>query len=147
MAFAFKLQSLLNWKKSLEELAQKELAAQFVELRKQEEEIEGLILKRIAYEQELKEKSVKGIPAGEYLAFQQYFEQSYQELIKREEKKRDLIREIEATRQKLLSLTKERKILDKLKEKRRKKYLYELERKEQSTNDERAIQQFKPPRR
>ena len=147
MAFLFKLQSLLNWKKSLEELAQKELADQLKELRKEEEEIEALILKRIGYDQEVKEKSAQGIPAGEYLTYQQYFEQTHKELMNREEKKGKRIQDIERARGKLLVLSKERKILEKLREKRHKKYLYESERKDQSTNDERAVQQFKlPPR-
>jgi flagellar protein FliJ len=147
MTFLFKLQSLLNWKKSLEELAQKELAVQLKELRKEEEEIEALILKRIGYDQELKEKSAQGIPSGEYLTYQQYSEQTYKELINREEKKGKRLQDIERAREKLLVLSKERKILGKLREKRYKKYLYESERKDQSTSDERAVQQFKPSSR
>lgn len=140
MAFVFKLQSLLDWKKSLEELAQKELADLRQLLQKQEEEIQNLFLKRITYDQEAKEKSALGIPVGEYIAYQEFLEQSYHDLIALEERKKRRIQEIEKAREKLLSLTKERKILEKLKEKSLRRYMQELEKKLQAIQDERTVQ-------
>jgi flagellar protein FliJ len=140
MAFVFKLQTLLNWKKSLEELAQKHLADLRQELQRQEEEIQDLIIKRITYDQEVKEKSAQGIPAGEYMNYQEFLEQSYHALVALEEKKKGQVQKIEEARKKLLALIKEKKVLEKLRDKRFRRYMLEMERKVQAIHDERAVQ-------
>jgi len=139
MRFVFKFQALLNWKKNLEELSQMRLAEKLKQLRAEEEEIQRLITHRSAYGQELKEKSVQGLKVGEYLSYQDYFEKSYEDLLCREERKMMTFREIEAEREKLLAFTKQRKILEKLKENRLKKFSYQLEREDRLRNDERVI--------
>jgi flagellar FliJ protein len=142
MRFVFKLQALLNWKKNLEELAQIRLADKLKSFRTQEEEIQNLRNQRSAYAQEINERSLRGLKAGEYLTYQQYFEESYKDLILREEKKKHTIREIEIEREKLMAFTKQRKILEKLKERKLKKFIYQAEQEDQIKNDERAIQRY-----
>lgn len=142
MRFVFKLQALLNWKKNLEELSQMRLADKLKHLKTQEEEIQSLINHRSAYSQEINELCLKGLKVGEYVTYQQYFEESYKDLILKEAKKRLTIQEIEVERGNLIAFTKERKILEKLKEKRLKKYMYQLEKEDQIKNDERAIRRY-----
>jgi flagellar FliJ protein len=139
MRFVFKLRGLLNWKKNLEELSQMRLAEKLKQLQAEEEEIQRLIKQRSAYQQELKEKSVQGLKAAEYLTYQHYFERSLKDLLFREEKKKITLCEIEVERGKLIAFTKQRKILEKLKEKRLKKFMYQLEREDRTKNDERVI--------
>jgi flagellar FliJ protein len=143
MGFVFKLQGLLNWKKNLEELSQMRLAEKLKQLQIEEEEIQGLIKQRSAYHLELQEKSVQGLKAGEYLTYQHYFERSLQDLLLREEKKKITLREAEAEREKLVALTKQRKILERLKEKRLKKFMYQSEQQERSKNDERVTSRYR----
>ena len=145
MRFVFKLQALLNWKKNLEELSQMRLADRLKYLQTQEEEIQNLRNQRSAYAQEMNERSLRGLKAGEYLTYQQYFEKSYKDLILKEEKKKHTIREIEMEREKLIAFTKQRKILEKLKEKKLKTFMYQAEREEQIKNDERAIRRYHSP--
>jgi flagellar FliJ protein len=142
MRFVFKLQALLNWKRNLEELAQMRLAEKIKDLKTQEEEIQNLRNQRTAYAKEINEKSLRGLKAGEYLTYQHYFEESYSDLILKEEKKRLTIQEIEKEREKLNSFTKQRKILEKLKEKRLKKFNDQTEQEDQIRNDERAIRDY-----
>jgi flagellar FliJ protein len=142
MRFVFKLQALLNWKRNLEELAQMRLAEKIKDLKTQEEEIQNLRNQRTAYAKEINEKSLRGLKAGEYLTYQHYFEESYSDLILKEEKKRLTIQEIEKEREKLNSFTKQRKILEKLKEKRLKKFIDQAEKEDQIRNDERAIRDY-----
>ena len=142
MRFIFKLQALLNWKKNLEELSQMRLADKLKVLHTQEEEIQNLRNQRSAYAQEINERSLQGLKAGEYLTYQQYFEESYMDLMGKEEKKKLTIREIEMEREKLIAFTKQRKILEKLKEKRLKKFIYQAEKEDQIKNDERAIRRY-----
>jgi flagellar FliJ protein len=142
MRFVFKLQALLNWKRNLEELAQMRLAEKIKDLKTQEEEIQNLRNQRTAYAKEINEKSLRGLKAGEYLTYQHYFEESYSDLILKEEKKRLTIQGIEKEREKLISFTKQRKILEKLKEKRLKKFNDQTEQEDQIRNDERAIRDY-----
>ena len=127
MPFHFSLQPLLNWKKSLEEQSQMRLAGMMTRLKAQEEEIEKLTLQRLACELKLKEKSEQGIPAGEYLLFKQFGEESRKELISKEDEKRRILREMDQERGKLLALTKEKKTLERLKEKQLKEFLSRLQ--------------------
>jgi flagellar FliJ protein len=144
MPFHFSLQPLLNWKKSLEEKSQMRLAGMMTRLKAQEEEIEKLTLKRLACELKLKEKSEQGIPAGEYLLFKQFGEESRKELISKEDEKRRILREIDQEREKLLALTKEKKTLERLKEKQLKEFLSRLAKAEQKRADETTTLKYQP---
>ena len=142
MSFVFKLQGLLNWKKNLEELAQMRLAEKLKQLQAEEEEIRRLIEQRSAYQKELQEKSVQGLNVAEYLTYQHYFERSLKDLLFRQEKKEITLREIEVEREKLIAVTKQRKILEKLKERRLKRFMYQLEQKDRTKDDERVISRY-----
>lgn len=142
MRFVFKLQALLNWKRNLEELSQIRLTEKLKQRRAEEEQIQRLITQRSAYGRELKEKSVQGLNVGEYLSYQDYFEKSYEDLLFREERKKITLGEIEAEREKLIAFAKQRKILEKLKENRLKKFIYQLEREDRIRNDERVISRY-----
>ena len=109
MGFSFPLQALLNWKQSLEEYSQMRLAEMITRLRAQEQEIEKLTLKRLSYEQKLKEKSQKGMGGEEYRLYKQFAEDSRRDLLSQEERKRGTLREIEKEREKLITLTKEKR--------------------------------------
>ena len=146
MKFSFPLQTLLNWKRNLEEFSQVRLAEKNARLRKQEEEIQRLAEIRFSYDQELKEKSQKGIPAGEYVLYKRFAENSRTDLLVKEDKKKNTIREIETERETLITLTKEKKILEKLKEKRWKSFIYQMEKAEQKGNDEMVTLKHRPAR-
>jgi flagellar FliJ protein len=144
MRFPFSLQPFLDWKRNLEEVAQIRLTAKLTLLKAQEEEIEKLILKRLAYEEALRNKTSRGIPAPEYVLYKQFSEESRMELKTREQKKKEMIREIEQDREKLVQLSKEKKILERLKEKKQKAFLYQAEKSEQKRNDEMVITRHRP---
>ena len=144
MRFPFSLQPLLDWKRNLEEVAQIRLTAKMTLLRGQEEEIEKLTLKRLAHEEELQSKISRGIPASEYILYKQFAEESLAELKTREHKKKETIREIERDREKLVQLSKEKKILERLKEKKYQTFLYQTEKNEQKKNDEMVITRRRP---
>jgi flagellar FliJ protein len=144
MGFSFPLQALLNWKQSLEEYSQMRLAEMITRLRAQEQEIEKLTLKRVSYEQKLKEKSQQGIGVEEYRLYKQFAEDSRRDLLSKEERKRGTLREIDKEREKLVTLTKEKKILEKLKEKQFKNFMYQAEKAEQKQNDEMTTMKYQP---
>ena len=136
MKFTFPLQILLNWKHNLEEFAQMKLAEKIQRLRKQEEEIQRLTFLRFSQDEELREKSLQGIQASEYLLYKDHAEESRKELLSKEDEKKNTIRAVAEERGKLVTLTKERKILDRLKEKRFRTFLRQMDRKDQKEIDE-----------
>jgi len=134
----------LNWKRSLEEYSQLKLSEMATRLRVQEEEIERLTLKRLSYEQKLREKVVQGILAGEFALYRQFGEESRKDLLSQEERKRTILREMDRERVKLLALTKEKRILEKLKGKQLRKFMYETDRADQKAIDEMTILKYPP---
>jgi flagellar export protein FliJ len=120
------------------------LAGLMTRLKAQEESIERLTLQRLASEQKLKEKSEQGIRAGEYLLFKQFAEASRRDLFSQEDEKRRTLREIDEERRKLLAVTKEKKTLEKLKEKQSKEFLSRLEKAEQKRADEATTLKYQP---
>jgi flagellar FliJ protein len=142
MRFSFRLQSLLNWKKNLEEDSQMRFAEKMKQLKKQEEEIQELVQRRVENDQELHRKIKKGIKLGEYLVHKQYGEDSYDDLLLRKDMGKRMEAETEGERENLIGLMKERKILEKIKEKRLKKFLDQMEKLEQKNVDEMVVQKY-----
>jgi flagellar FliJ protein len=144
MRFPFSLQPLLDWKRNLEEVAQIRLTGKITLLKSQEKEIENLTLKRLAYEEELRNKISQGITGREYVLYKQFAEESRADLKIKEQKKRETAQEIERDREKLIQLSKEKKVLERLKEKKQKSFLYQMEKGEQKRNDEMVITRYRP---
>ncbi len=145
MRFSFPLQTLLNWKKSLEERSQMRLAQMNTRLKAQEQEIESLALKRLSCERTLSEMAGKGVGAGEYLLYKQFSEDTLRDLLFKEEEKRSTLREIEKERGQLMIFTREKKTLEKLKEKSLKDFRTRMEKAEQKENDEISTMKYKAP--
>jgi flagellar FliJ protein len=139
MRFSFRLQSLLNWKRSLEESSQMRLAEKIKQLKIQEEEIRLLIRQRVEKDQELNEKMSSPVNVGEYLTYKQFGEDSYYDLLRREKQKERKKGEIEGERENLVGLMKERKMLERIKEKRLRKFIYQMEKLDQKNVDEMVI--------
>ena len=146
MRFPFSLQVVLDWKRNLEEFCQLRLAAQISRLRCQEDELQKLIHQKLALAEDLKKRSSQGMPVPEYLLYQQFAEASRLELITKEERRREIKKEVEAERENLIQLSKEKKTLERLKERRLKDYLYQQERNEQKQNDATVVTRYRPPR-
>jgi flagellar FliJ protein len=144
MRFPFSLQPLLDWKRNLEEVAQIRLTGKITLLKGQEKEIERLTLKRLAYEEELRNKISQGIMGREYVLYKQFAEESRADLNIKERKKKETVQEIERDREKLIQLSKEKKVLERLKEKKQKSFLYQMEKGEQKKNDEMVITRYRP---
>lgn len=119
------------------------LAEKIRQLKMQEEEIQQLRHQRLENERKLMERTMKGIKGGEYLLYKQFEEENYHHLIRKEERKRKTIGEVEGERENLIGLMKERKMLERLKEKRFKKFSYQMEKWVQKSVDEMVIQRHR----
>jgi len=140
MKFHFRLQSLLNWKKNLEECSQMRLAKKKVQLQAQEEEITELMTRRRENEERLHDKVVRGIGLGEYLLHKEFDEDSFEDLLNKESQKERTQVEIEGERKVLTGFMRERKMLERLKEKGLKTFTGKMEKLEQKNADEMVLQ-------
>jgi flagellar protein FliJ len=140
MRFSYRLQSLLNWKKNLEEYSQMRLAEKAMQLKAQEEKIRQLMDERFELDRTLQEKMKEGVEEKEYALYKLFAEENYRNLLDMEAKKKKTQNELEKERERLIGLMKERKILESLKEKKLKKFTYELEKLDQKNMDEMVIQ-------
>ncbi len=143
MRFSFRLESILSWKRNLEESSQMRLAEKMKQLKMQEEEIQILLSERFENDRRLLEKMEKGVEVGAVLVHKEFAEDRYHDLLIRVSKKKETSNEIEAERERLIGLMKERKMLERLKEKRLKKCAYQMEKLDQKANDEAVITQYR----
>jgi flagellar FliJ protein len=142
MRFSFKLQSLLNWKESLEEESRVNLARKNHRLRSQEEEIHKLMDQREENDCGLRKRMEDGLLAREYLIKKEFGEKSYYDLVRMESNRKQMEQEAKEEQKRLTELMKERKILERLKERRLKSFVKEIEKLEQKTLDEGAIRRY-----
>ncbi len=120
------------------------VAAKGRQLNRQEAEIQRLASQRAEIGRILNAKASEGMQVGEYLLYHDYAEGSYHVLMKKEVEKEQTKREMEVERERLMGFVKERKMLERLKEKRLKKFIALMEKLDQKNIDEIVIQKFHP---
>jgi len=143
MKFIFSLATLLKAKHLKEKKIQKDLSEILISLQKTE-------LKKSEVENEIDESrqdyfnlySKGKIDAGELTIYQNYFTQKGDELKKIVAEIKKLKNQEVMTRNSLIDMTKERKSLEKLKEKEYSKFLNEVREKENKELDEISIRNF-----
>jgi flagellar protein FliJ len=140
MAFTFRLQPLYLWRKNLEELSQLRLAGYLQALAGQEERMEKLRETRKVCDGECRQKAGQGAPVSDLILYLDYFDASFQKLEVLELERQKNLKVIETERQKLTNLTRERKILEKLKERQFIKFLAEQEKRERKSTDDLVVQ-------
>lgn len=139
MGFSFNLQALLNWKRDLEERSQTRLAEKARKLRIVEDHLERLRHERSSCEETLRKRSSGGIAASEFLLYREFLEHRGEALLAGKGRRDEIAREVEKEREILLGLMKEKKILERLKEKRRKAFEWEMDKKEAKEQDDLSV--------
>ncbi len=139
MKFRFNLQSLLNWKGSLEEESRLTLARENHQLRKKEKEIRQFLDQREANDFHLRTRLETGLLAWDYSIHKQFAEEDYWTLVRMESQKRVNEKRVGEERDRLTRLMRERRILEKLRENRFRSFLNEQEKEEQKQLDEMAL--------
>ncbi len=136
MKFSFRLQSLLNWKESLEEESRIHLARKSHQLKKQEEKLQALLDLRAEQDRLLRTSLEKGLSAREYQTGKGFAEESYTLLAQMEMDRKEIERMVEKERERLIHRRKERKVLEALKKRKFKAFMEKLKTSEQKTLDE-----------
>lgn len=141
--FKFRLQTVLEYKIRCEENEQRILAEKKAILAREEHRLQTLKIFKDARQHELSEKSQKGLLDIEEL--KRYHEQQKQlvrQIAAQEIKVQQASADVELQRLKLLEATKEKKTMEKLKEKHHADYLIEVAAEEQKFIDELATTRY-----
>jgi flagellar FliJ protein len=142
--YRFNLEPLLNHRRYLEDLLQKELADLKIRLDTEKDKLWALRQKKRKTVLQLQEKQTDGRPASEIKLYVDFVEQLLKEMEAQRQKILEAERFFNLKRQDLVAAMKKRKILDRLKEKGLQAYEQEQLKKERNLMDEVAGRQFNP---
>ncbi len=139
MKYTFKLEPLLNYKKRLEEVAQQALAKKIAELAAARQAMERLQAARQEYLREIMKTRGQGIPAPQYLLYVDYLKTLERKIERQVEEIQGLDQAVAVARQKLLQVSREKKTIEKVRERDFRAFMQEAARLEQKQNDELVI--------
>jgi flagellar FliJ protein len=140
--YQFNLEPLLNHRRYLEEMLQKELADLKIRHKTEKDKLWALRQKRRKTVLQLQEKQTDGRPASEIKLYIDFVEQLLNEMEAQRQKVLEAERRFNLKRQELVAAMKKRKILDRLKEKGLQAYEQEQLKKARNLMDEVAGRQF-----
>jgi flagellar FliJ protein len=140
--FKFKLESLLNHRKHLEDCLQKELAAAENALKKEQSELKQFRFCYNRCEAEFIQKKKKGLANGEVALHAEYLNRLSTTITSQKAKIKNSQRVRQHKRQELLRAMQARKTIDKLKEKQLGAYHQKSKKDEQNLLNETAISRF-----
>jgi flagellar FliJ protein len=140
--FHFSLQPLLNHRKFVEKILKKELAESEMSLEAEKHRL--LVYENQANRmiREMESKAEARTVMSEIHLYARSHQRLASETDRQHEKIADAARLSRQKRCRLVEAMKKRKVVDKLKEKRLKRYRVEINRQEQAFNNEIAVQQF-----
>lgn len=141
--FLFSLDFLLDYRKRIEDRLKIELAE--ITLRQKEEEkvLEQLERKRNLYQEELRKKEgEEKVELALILACESYLDKIAYQIGCQKEKLQKILQERENIRKKLLDASRQRKLLERVKEKRWLGFIYLREKIQQQQIDESALVRF-----
>ena len=136
MAGKFKLQSVLNYRQSLENQAQQILAISLQAQSELEENLKHQQQNLQQHDGELKLRQKEGLTVAEIDLYESQIQHCRRLIEDFQERLQQLDQQIVLERQELLHAARERQVLEKLKDKQETEYRYELSRKERIMLDE-----------
>ncbi|MDP4179484.1 MAG: flagellar export protein FliJ [Bacillota bacterium] len=134
--FFFKLQPLLNIKTQLENNAKNELGKAVQKLEEEKDRKKQLENYRQKYIDDFGEKSGKGMRVEKLKEYTAYISHLAHKIEAQNKNIKEASENVDKHREELVAIVKEIKILEKLKEKKYKEYLNELQKDEQKVIDE-----------
>lgn len=140
--FVFSLQSVLDYRKNIEEKIHNEFSEKKRELELEELKLINLINERADLIGELRKMQNKSLPVDDIARYISYVEQ-----VRENEKKQRITiaqvsEELEVKRNELLEAVKKRKIMERLKERHAEEYIIAARALEQKNSDEMAVLRF-----
>lgn len=141
--FKFKLESVLEYKKKIEEEEQRELARLKEILRQEQERLEHLKMTKVEEMKELVEKSSQGLlNVAEIQMYHSHLKRLDKEIASQEITVQRATIDVEEQRQKLIRASQDKKTYEKLKEKHKAVFELALEEEERKFIDELATMRY-----
>jgi flagellar FliJ protein len=115
--FNFRLETVLQHRRRIEEECQRELTAALADLAEEKRALAGIEASRDREREEFQQKLKSNMTASEMLLYQRYFDQLAVDILEQKRKVAGTAQVFEKRRTELVAALKKRKVLDKLKEK------------------------------
>ena len=140
--FQFSLQSLLDHRIRLEEARQKEFSDRKKKYLREEERLARLVWDRSRCSKEFSQKQAEGVLVTESLLYTAYLARLADEIRIQQKAVEQAAAKMEKKRQELVQALKDRKTIEKLKEKKYRDYLRAAKKLEEKLMDEVAVTRF-----
>ena len=140
--YKFNLEPVLKYRKLLEEDLQKDFAVLKRQLLAERARLSSLERVRERFSGELQEKQMKNISVSDILLYTDYLNQVSKDIENQGEKILEAEKSVDLKREDLVGAMKNRKMIDRLKEKGLETHIQELSKKEQALMNEAAISVF-----
>lgn len=134
--FKFRLQSLLNYKNHLEQMARQEMAKAVAEVNDCEQQIQDLTQNRQASAHKLEKRVEDGMESGEFKRYHGFLSAMDQMILEEKNRKFGLEKILEEKRSILTKRTIDKRAMERLREKRAEEYIREMLKEEQKELDE-----------
>lgn len=136
--FNFKLQSVLKYRAHLENLAHQEAMKASMDIARCENEIAELHKTRQSVAERIAQETAKGISAQMFRHYNGYLDSLDGDIVRKENEKIQLNKILAVRQQELTKKSVERKVIERLKEKKRMAYIEEMVAEEQKMADDMA---------
>ena len=140
--YKFSLEPVLKYRKLLEEDLQRDFAVLKRKLFDERERLSNFRQVRDRFSGELQEKQVNSISVSDIVLYTDYLQQVTKEIEKQSEKILEAEKNVAQKREELVGAMKNRKMIDRLREKGLKGHVQELAKKEQDLMNEAAVNIF-----
>jgi flagellar FliJ protein len=139
MAYIFKLETLLNYRKTLEEQEQLKLAREMQQLAQQEMQLVRLQEQRARVITELEQRKKKVITASLFTFYMETIHLTDRSIERQRESIAGQKQVVERTRRQVVERMRQRKVLEQLRKRGYEEFLQESLRQELKENDEQAL--------
>lgn len=140
--YRFNLQAVLNYRKRIEEGLQMELSRVQRELESAKQVFLAYQREKSYYEEELLKREASTMNIDESILYRDYLKGMNRKIKEQREIVARVKGEVDKKQGALLAATKKRKVLEKVREKRLKEFIKEVERKERIFTDETGIRRY-----
>ena len=140
--YKFSLEPVLKYRKLLEEDLQKDFAVLKRQLLDEKVRLSNFEQVRDRFRGELQQKQMKSFNVSDILLYTDFLQEVSKEIEKQSKKILEAEKRVDHKREELVGAMKNRKIIDRLREKGLKAHVQELSKKEQSLMNEAAINIF-----
>ncbi|GFN36408.1 flagellar export protein FliJ [Tepidimicrobium xylanilyticum] len=134
MKFNFKLERVLNYKRTVEDLKKNQYGFVKQKLNREENKLDGFMERKKAIINE-KDSSIVKTKVGNLVMYNNYIKDINRRIEEQKKVVAQVQEELEKSKEEMINAVKEKKIFEKLKENKYEEYLYQVKKEEEKLND------------